>query len=167
MKLFRRRPVPDVVRAVALPDGDRRVAWALTPAGEPVVVTELGVLLPGRALLPWSGVERAVWKRPVLTLLELEPVAAPVSGAGTTTLVELVEDDGGVPGSVQAGVTGSVAWTTHVRLPAGGVRVVGRRTPGGEQLDWQTVFDPGTDVHDPEVRRQAEALVARSRRTIG
>lgn len=159
--------MPDVVRAAGVPEGDRRVAWALTPGGEAVVVTERGVLLPGRELLVWSAVERAVWKRPVLTLLQLEPGAAPISGAGRQVVVELVDDDGGVPDAVQAGVTGSVAWTTHLRLPAGGVRVVGRRRPGEDVLDWQTVYDPGTDVHDPEVRRQGEALVARSRRTIG
>lgn len=159
--------MPDVVRAAGLAAGDRRVAWALTPAGEPVVVTERGLLLPGRPLVPWSSVERAVWKRPVLTVLELQPAAAPVSGAGPTAVLELVEDDGGVPDAVQAGVTGSVAWTTHVRLAGGGVRVVGRRRPGSDELDWQTVYDPGTDVHDPAVRAQGEALVARSRRTIG
>ena len=168
MRLFRRRPVPDVVRAVALPDGERRVTWALTTAGEPVVVTDRGLLLPGRPLLGWDAVERAVWKRPVLRLVELEPTPAPVSGAGRVTEVELVDDDGGVPDAVQAGVTASVAWTTHVSLPGGGgVRVVGRRGAAGDDLDWQTVFDPGTDVHDPAVRAQAAALVSRSKRTIG
>ena len=65
-------------------------------------------------------------------------------------------------------MTSSVAWSTHVRLqPAGGVRVVGRRRAGAERLVWQTVFDAGTDVHDPRVRAQADAVVARSQRTIG
>ena len=168
MRLFRRRPVPDVVRAVALAPGDRRTAWSLTDDGRPVVVTTLGLLLPGRELVTWAQVERATWQRPVLTVAELAPGDAPVAGAGPRTELRLAEDDGGLPEAVRAGVSGSVAWSTHVRLqPAGGVRVVGRRRPGSDDLDWQTVYDAGTDVADPAVRGQAEAVVARSRRTIG
>lgn len=168
MSLFRRRPVPDVVRAVPVPSGDRRLAWTTTADGAPVVVTGRGLLLPGRELVSWTEVERVGWQRPVLTVVELQPHAAPVSGAGRTTVLELAEDDGGVPDLVRSGVTGSVAWSTHVRLaPQGGVRVVGRRRSGSDDLEWQTVFDPGTDVADPAVRAQADAVVARSRRTIG
>ncbi|HVM28905.1 MAG TPA: hypothetical protein VM433_14700 [Mycobacteriales bacterium] len=168
MKLFRRRPVPVAVRAVRVPAGDRRTGWALTRDGQPVVTTSQGLLLPGRELVPWAGIERVGWQRPVLTVLELPSGAAPVSGAGTTTTLHLADDDGGLPDLVHAGVTSSVAWSTHVRLqPAGGVRVVGRRRAGAERLVWQTVFDAGTDVHDPRVRAQADAVVARSQRTIG
>ncbi|HWH29110.1 MAG TPA: hypothetical protein VNU26_09135 [Mycobacteriales bacterium] len=168
MRLFRRRPVPDVVRAAAVPRGDRRVAWALTDDGRPVVVTTLGLLLPGGDLLPWAQVEHVGWQRPVLTVDELAPGAAPVGGTGRTTVLRLVDDDGGLPDAVRAGVSGSVAWSTHVRLqPTGGVRVVGRRQPGSDDLQWQTVYDAGTDVADPAVRAQAAAVVARSRRTIG
>ena len=164
MKLFRRRPVPDVVRGVTLEPGDRRVAWALTTAGEPVVATERGVLLPGRPLIAWADVERAVWRRPELRVHEI----AEVAGTGRSTTVVLDGEDGGVPDVVQAGVTGSVAWTTHVRVvPQGGVRVVGRRRPGLELLDWQIVYDEGTDPSDPGVRAQAEQVVARARRTVG
>jgi hypothetical protein len=69
---------------------------------------------------------------------------------------------------VRAGVTTSVAWSTHVRLqPAGGVRVVGRRRPGRETFDWQLVYDPGTDLDDPVVRAQAEQAALRAQRTVG
>jgi hypothetical protein len=92
-----------------------------------------------------------------------------VSGAGRTTVLRLDEDaDGALADAVHAGVTSSVAWSTHVRLqPAGGARVVGRRQPGTDALAWQVVYDAGTDVHDPVVRAQAQAVVDRSRRTIG
>jgi len=51
--------------------------------------------------------------------------------------------------------------------PSGGVRLVGRRRPGQELLDWQLVHDIGTDPDDPQVRAQGEALVQDARRTIG
>jgi hypothetical protein len=160
--------VPEVVRAVAVPQGDRRSGWALTEDGEPVVATTLGLLLPGRALVPWADVERATWQRPVLQVRELAPGAAPVSGTGRVTMLRLTEDDGGLPQLVHAGVTGSVAWSTRVRFePAGGARVVGRRQSGSDDLRWQTVYDEGTDTADPRVRAQAQAFVERSRRTIG
>jgi hypothetical protein len=164
VRLPRRRRVPDVVRTVALEQGDRRVAWALTDDGRPVVATERGLVLPGRPRVDWSDVERAGWQRPALTVVESSEVA----GSGCTTTVVLADDDGGLPEVVRAGVSSSVAWSRHVRLvPTGGVRVVGRRRPGQELLDWQCVYDPGTDVSDPEIRAQAESVVLRARRSVG
>jgi hypothetical protein len=164
MRLFRRRPVPEVVRAVALEPGDRRTAWALTTSGQPVVATEHGLVLPGRDLLGWADVERAVWRRPSLTVLEV----AEIAGSGRATTVVLDDEDGGLPDVVRSGVTGSVAWTIHVRLaPAGGARVVARRRPGVDGFDWQLVYDPGTDLADPTVRAQAEETLTRARATVG
>lgn len=167
MRFPRRRQVPEAVRAVALEDGDRRTAWALTDAGEPVVATERGLVLPGRERVDWADVERAGWQRPVLTVVESAVPGPLVAGTGRTTAVVL-QDEGTLPDVVHAGVTSSVAWTSHVRLsPSGGARVVGRRRHGQELFDWQVVFDPGTDVSDPRVRAQAEAVVLRARRTVG
>ena len=165
MRLLRRRQVPDAVKAVRLEPGDRRVAWALSDDQQPVVASERGLVLPGRDRVDWADVERAVWQRPLLTVVE----SAEVAGTGRTTALRLREDDdGGLPDVVRAGVTSSVAWSTHVRLqPAGGVRVVGRRRPGRETFDWQLVFDPGTDLADPGIREQAEQAVLRAKRTVG
>lgn len=163
MPLFSRRRVPDAVRAVELEPGERRVAWALTAAGEPVVATDRGLVPPGRPRLDWTDVERAGWKRPDLTVSRV----APVEGGGEQVVLRL-EDEGDLPDVVRARVTGSVVWTSHTKLqPAGGVRVVGRRRVGSDDLEWQLVYDRGTDPEDPSVRAQAEQLLTSARRTIG
>ena len=164
MRLFpRRRAVPPAVSALALPPGDRRVAWALTASGEPVVATTSGLLLPGRPLLLWRRVETAVWARPVLRVREVADVAE----TGPEHVVEL-PDEADLAEVVRDRVTGSVAWATTARIsPEGGVRIVGRRVPGAEDLEWQLVFDQGTDADDPLVRAQAEHALTSARRAIG
>ena len=163
MPLLRRRPVPPAVKEVALPPGERRVAWALTADGRPVVATERALLLPGGVHLPWQQVERAGWQRPRLTVVEV----AEVEGSGPRHVLELA-DEGGLPEIVRTRVTASVAWSSHTRLaPTGGVRVVGRRQPDLDALHWQLVYDRGTDPGDPLVRAQAEELLEEARRTLG
>ena len=165
MRLPRRRTTPAVVKDVQLEAGERRVAWALTTGGEPVVATDRGLRLPGRPLLEWEQIERAVFGRPTLTVTEL----AEVAGTGTVHEVEL-DLDGvtDLPETVRARISASVAWSSHTRLhPAGGVRIVGRRRRGQDAFDWQLVFDPGTDPHDPGLRAQAEQHLAAARRTVG
>ena len=161
---LRRRPVPAAVRALVLPAGERRVAWALLDDGRPVVATATGLLVPGRPhLLLWRAIERATWDRPRLVVRELADVSE------TGVLHELtLQDEGGLPELVRQQVTGSVAWATSARLsPSGGVRIVGRRVPEAEALEWQLVFDAGTDPDDPLVRAQAEYALSSARRTIG
>lgn len=163
MALFGRRPVPDAVRAVALEPGERRLAWGLTSSGDAAVASPLGLHLPGHARLDWADVERASWHRPVLGVVRV----AEVDGAGEHLQVELAEENG-LADVVRTQVTASIAWSTHVRLqPAGGVRVVGRRRPGRDLLDWQLVFDVGTDLQDAQLRAQADAVLLDARRTIG
>ena len=162
MRLFGRR-VPQVVADVALEPGERRTAWGLTPGGEPVVATDLGLRLPGEERLDWPDVEKATWARPLLTVVRV----APFAGAGQRRGVQL-EQEGSLPDVVRGAVTDSVGWSSHYRLrPSGGVRVVGRRRPDRELLDWQLVYDPGTDVSDPDVQAQADELLLSARRTVG
>lgn len=156
------------MRAVPLERGDRRTAWALTTDGEPVVATERGLVLPGRERVDWAGIERATWQRPVLTVVESAITEPKVAGTGRRTAVVLQDDDGGLPDVVRSGVTSSVAWSQHVLLqPEGGARVVGRRRPGQDLLDWEVVYDAGTDPADPRLRDQVEQHVLRARRTVG
>jgi hypothetical protein len=162
-RLLRRAPLPEVVRAVQLDPGERRLGWGVTSAGDAVVATSAGLRLPGRPPLAWADVERATWRRPVLTLSQV----AQVDGTGQRWQLELADEDD-LPDVVRTQVTGSVAWSNHVALkPSGGVRLVGRRRPGQDLLDWQLVYDAGTDPEDPQLRAQGEALVEEARRTIG
>ena len=148
---------------MTLDAGERRTAWGLTTAGDPVVATDTGLRVPGSVHVEWPDVEKATWKRPVLEVVEV----AAVSGTGRRWRFELAEE-GELPETVRSAVTASVAWSTHVGLhPAGGVRVVGRRRPGLELLDWQLVYDRGTDLSDPAVQAQAQSVLADARRTIG
>lgn len=164
MPFLRRRRVPETVAAVAFEPHERRVAWALTTDGRPVVASDAALYLPGPVRFAWGEVERAVWRRPRLTVLRV----APVEGSGEQVSVTLDDDDGDLPDVVRARVSASVAWSSHSRLaPAGGVRVVARRRPGVDALDWQLVYDRGTDHAAPGVRAQAEQLLEAARRTIG
>lgn len=157
--------MPDAVKAVALGPGERRVAWATTPDGHPVVASNRALYLPDGSRLAWDEIERAHWEQPSLHLIELTERA----GAGRRHEVTLdLAHDTDLPEAVRTRVSASVAWSSRVRLrPAGGVRIVGRRRAGMEVLDWQLVFDRDTDPADPALRAQAEAHLAAARRTIG
>lgn len=159
---FLRRSLPPAVKAVALPSGERRLAWALTPSGEPVVATDLALLLPSGERLAWPSVERASWQPPLLVVLEV----AQVEGSGARHVVEIAGESE-LPQVVRTRVTASVAWSSHERLAAGGVRIVARRVPGSDALTWQLVYDRGTPLDDPLVRARCEALLEAARRSIG
>ena len=152
-----------MVRALVLEPGERRLAWGLTARGEAVLATGVGLYLPQTPRLAWHEVEKVTWQRPVLEVLRV----ATISGTGSRWRVPLAEE-GKLPDVVRSQVTASVAWSTHVALePAGGVRIVGRRRPGQDALDWQLVFDRDTDPDVPAINSQAQALLRDARRTIG
>ena len=55
-RLLRRPPLPEAVRGVALDPGERRLSWALTTDGDPVVATDLGLRMVGEPRLAWADV---------------------------------------------------------------------------------------------------------------
>ena len=162
-RLLGRPQLPDAVRAVPLEPGERRLGWGVTTRGDVVLATSLGLRLPGAERLDWADVERATWRRPVLAVVRVSAV----DGSGPRWELELEREED-LADAVRAQVTASVGWSDHVRLrPSGGVRLVGRRRPGQDLLDWQMVFDAGTDPDDPALRAQAEAVLLDVRRRIG
>ena len=168
MPRFGRRPLPDEVKALALDPGERRLSWASRSGSGVVVATDLGLWLTSGDGGPvvrtnWADIERVSWNRPLLMVFGI----AAVERTGKRTEIDLV-DGGDLPEVVRSSVTASIGWSAHYRLrPAGGVRVVGRRRPGREVLDWQLVYDVDTDLDDPDVCAQAEQLRHDARRTIG
>ena len=158
--LLKRRGVPEVVRALQLPE--RRLAWGVTDSGTALVATATA-LYDGDAALPWTSVERVSWQPPVLHLWE----SAPVEGAGTQRSWSLAQDSR-LAELVRSRVTSSVGWSDRRKLPTGGhVRLVGRRTPGVDALQWQTVWERAEDVDDPLLRAQVDAWVAELQASLG
>lgn len=155
-----RSRLPEAVRA--LDTDERRLAWGVTTEGLALVATASCLHVAGERL-PWTQVERVVWRPSTLTITEV----AEVEGSGRSRSWELA-DDARLAETVQARVTSSVGWSDRRTLvPSGAVRLVGRRAPGREVLEWQVVWEPGTDPSDPSLRAQAEQWVEALRKTIG
>lgn len=156
MKL--RRTVPAAVRAVP----ERRLAWAVTDDGTALVAAPTSLYV-GEQPLPWTSVERVSWQPPVLTVTEV----AEVEGTGASHSWTVVEE-ARLAETVRERVTASIAWSDVRSLqPAGSVRLVGRRVPGQELLEWQTVWRAGTNPADPLLRAQVDAFLDGLRRSIG
>jgi hypothetical protein len=147
----------------ALDRDERVLAWATTSDDAAVVVTTLGVWLPGQERLGWHQIHKAAWASGALTLTPAVLVRATPSydvmadGPQVKTMLGAAGD---VPGEIRNRVTRSVAYTAHFEVPGGGVRVVGRRTPGLNGLSWHVRYDEGTDDADPEVVAATDELVA-------
>lgn len=169
MGLFNRRPKLPADRRPALDADERVLAWASVANGDGVVVvTNLGLWLPGRAhRLGWHVINKAVWSGRELAVTPAEPVQERDGFAVVADLLVetyLLLEPGEVPHQVRARVTRSVSYTAHHRLDGGGaVRVVARRVSRVDGLWWTVRYDPGTDIADPAVLGQTEQLVAAAR----
>lgn len=166
--LAARRP-PAEVRGLLGRD-EHVLAWGRTAAGDPVVATRHGLWLPGDdgpRRLGWEQVNKAAWDDGSLRITESEQVQPGVVADKPTYLVRLAEPDG-LPAAILERVTASVASTTHHELPGhGGLRIVGRRTPGHDGVSYVVRYDEGTDRHDPAVVAAVEQLTAQARALPG
>jgi hypothetical protein len=165
VSFLRRRPKLPAERRPALEPDERVLAWAATGEADtaPVVVaTNRGLWLPDGARLGWHEIHKAAWSG---RELRLTPAEVAEERPGYTVLVDapvrefLLLDPGELPDQVRARVTRSVAYTSHHPLPAGGVRVVGRRVSGQDGLSWAVRYDSGTPVDAEAVVEVTDDLV--------
>ena len=147
---FRRRRLPASARP-PLADDERVVAFAGAAGDAVVVVTNLGLWLPGVSgptRLGWHEIHKATWSGRALQVVPAYEVAAHgtyVEMADGDPLTVTLLDPDKVPEQVRVRVGKSVAYTSHHPVPGGGVRVVARRVPGRDGLRWTVRYDPGTE----------------------
>jgi hypothetical protein len=161
MALLRRRKLPPAKRP-PLADDERVLAWAGATGDAVVVVTNMGLWLPGASgptRLGWHEIHKATWSGRALTVVPAHEVAehetyTEMDDADRLSVTLLDPDK--VPEQVRARVTKSVAYTSRHALPGGGVVVVARRVPGHDGLRWTVRYDPGT----PPAPDAVAALVA-------
>jgi hypothetical protein len=156
-----RRDRPPASALEVLERGERVTAWGRSASDEVLVATPLGLWVPDSGRLGWHEIHKARWDSGVLTLVlgvESEPGVREDAPPRRYVLAE----PGNLPAEVRTRVTRSVAFTSHHALESGGVRIVARRVPGRDGLDWVVRYDPGT-VRGPEDERVVAELVAAAR----
>ncbi len=167
MSIFRRRPKLPSDKRPPL-DADERVlawAWVGSDQGGPVTVaTNRGLWVPGRERLGWHEIHKAAWSGRELRITPAEVAEVREDYAvlvDAPVLSCLLLEPGELPDQVRTRVTRSVAYTAHHPLPAGGVRVVGRRVAGVDGLSWAVRYDAGTPVDaEPVVQVTGELVTA-------
>ena len=117
--MFGRRQKPPTNLRPALERNERVLAWARTAedASLAVVVTTLGLWLPGRPRLGWHEIHKATWSGSRLTVMPSVPVGAGVATdespytvmADDVAVHVNLTDPGNVPFAVRERVTKSVA----------------------------------------------------------
>jgi hypothetical protein len=162
VNFLRRRPrLPAALRPALGPD-ERVLAWAAVEAAQALVATNHGLWLPDGRRLGWHEIHKAAWSG---RELRITPAEVAEQRPGYTVLVDgpvaafLLLEPGELPDQVRTRVTRSVAYTAHHAMPAGGVRVVGRRVAGQNGLSWVVRYDSGTPVGLPAVTELTDELV--------
>jgi hypothetical protein len=163
VNFLRRRPKLPAELRPALTSDERVLAWAAVEPSGAVVATNHGLWLPDGKRLGWHEIHKAAWSGRELRITPAEVAevrpdyAVLVDGP---IVAFLLLEPGEVPDQVRTRVTRSVAFTSHHALPAGGVRVVGRRVAGQDGLSWAVRYDAQTPVSLPAVIELTGELVA-------
>lgn len=165
MSIFNRRPKLPSGKRPPLESDERVLSWAFVgsePGGPVAVATNLGLWLPDLGRLGWHDIHRAGWSGRELRVTPAEVAEvrddyAVLVDAPVVSVLLLEPNE--VPEQVRARVTKSVAYTAHHPLPAGGVRVVGRRVSGVDGLSWAVRYDSGTPVDSEPVVKVTNELV--------
>jgi hypothetical protein len=164
MRWNRRTPLPDDARDVLpLQPRERLLAVARLTDGSWVAATPRALVLPGRRV-DWSTVAHAEWSDEK-SLLRVDQLRTADVEAETHRL--LLDEPGRVPEVVRDRVTSSIVASRHTPVEGrAGVRVVARRVPGEDELQWQVVVDRGLDPADPRVQTAGDTAVSDLRREL-
>ncbi|MFE5505020.1 hypothetical protein ACFQ73_20835 [Amycolatopsis japonica] len=133
----------------SLDDGEHVVGSAAVEGGGYLLVTPLGLWIPGPRRVGWHLVGKAAWSAGVLTLTESEETGtagdAVLLADKTPVRFELTRP-GKVPILVRQRVDGSVRGRHRKEIGTGGAWFVERKVPGQDGTVLQVRPDPGTDV---------------------
>jgi len=157
MRLPRRTPrLPDDARAALdLARGERVLSAGGLRGGGWVAATDQGLVGAGWRVT-WSAATHAQWYDDVATL-----AVTWLDDAGERHERSLVLDEPGLlPEAVYERVTATILLSQ--RLPVSGkrgVRIVARRQPGSDEVQWQIVPDAGVDLADAAVRARVDAAI--------
>ncbi|WP_322938382.1 hypothetical protein [Nocardioides bizhenqiangii] len=160
---MRRRP-----RLASMATGERLLAWADTTSGALVGGTRDALHLPDREppRLPWEEIATADWDADEreLHVIEVGSYGEPqpehrLALADPDRLLALVRER----------VTASIVVQRHVPVRGRlGVRVLGRRAPGGQgAIAWFVDYDDGLDPLDPDVATVVDEALASARGDVG
>jgi hypothetical protein len=148
---------------------ERVVAWCQVDSAV-LVVTNHGMWLPGSsARLGWHEIHKVAWSGREMRII---PAVVSAVRDGYAVLEDappvtfLLLEPGEVPDQVRTRVTKSVGFTTHHELPAGAVRVVGRRVSGQNGLSWAVRYDAGTPVEHEDVVTATDELVSAAQKSV-
>ena len=164
------RPADDPALVDRVRAGERvlAAAWAggRDPAeAEAVAGTARALYLPDDVVLDWNQIDQASWNVDESTL---DLVTLPIDGPARAYQVRLA-DPGRLPELVRERVTSSIVVNQKVSLEGhrGGAKIIARRLPGVDDLDWIVLYDRGIDGDDPDVTEQIRHAVAVLRRDLG
>jgi hypothetical protein len=148
--------LPDDARATpGLARGERVLSAAQLRDGGWIAATNHGLVGDGWRS-PWSAATHAQWYDDADSL-----EIAWLDDAGQRQDRLLVLDEPcQLPETVHERVTATILLSRHVPVSDGrGVRVVARRQPGSDDVEWQVVADAGIDADDPQVQGRVDTAV--------
>jgi hypothetical protein len=148
--------LPDDARAaLELARGERVLSAARRRDGEWVAATDQGLVGVGwRAA--WSAATHAQWYDDASTLA----VAWLDDDGGRQERSLVLDEPGLLPETVHERVTATILLSQHLPVDGRrGVRVVARRQPGSDEVQWQVVPDAGIDPGDPQVSARVARLM--------
>ena len=155
-------------RLASLARGERLLAWAETTDGALVGGSRDALHLPDRepVRLPWEEIATAEWDTDER---ELRVVEVGTYGQPQPDHRYALHDPDRLLSLVRERVTASIVVQRHVPVRGQrGVRVLGRRAPGGQApIAWFVEYDDALDPADPDVATVVDEALAAARGDVG